>query len=90
MLPSYYMSCMYFGEMQTSRAGCSPCSLLRRCDWPRPSPVVPLRPDHHAAYGALNFVSACSYLQRRRDRQGPYFTYEVIIVDDGSKDDTVK
>lgn len=29
-----------------------------------------------------------SYLQRRRDRQGPAFTYEVIIVDDGSKDNT--
>lgn len=32
----------------------------------------------------------CSYLQRRRDRQGPYFTYEVIIVDDGSRDGTVQ
>ena len=32
----------------------------------------------------------CSYLQRRRDRQGAFFTYEVIIVDDGSKDGTVK
>ncbi|EFN51845.1 hypothetical protein CHLNCDRAFT_27604 [Chlorella variabilis] len=31
-----------------------------------------------------------SYLQRRRDRQGPYFTYEVIIVDDGSRDGTVQ
>lgn len=29
-----------------------------------------------------------SYLQRRRDACGPSFTYEVIIVDDGSKDDT--
>lgn len=28
------------------------------------------------------------YLQRRRDREGPAFTYEVIIVDDGSKDGT--
>ena len=31
-----------------------------------------------------------SFLQKRRDRQGPAFTYEIIIVDDGSKDDTAK
>ncbi|KAL4439689.1 hypothetical protein ABPG75_002690 [Micractinium tetrahymenae] len=31
-----------------------------------------------------------SYLQRRRDRQGASFTYEVIIVDDGSRDGTVR
>lgn len=29
-----------------------------------------------------------SYLQQRRDRQGPHFTYEVIVVDDGSRDGT--
>lgn len=29
-----------------------------------------------------------AYLQRRRNKQGPAFTYEVIIVDDGSKDST--
>ncbi|CAD7703129.1 unnamed protein product [Ostreobium quekettii] len=28
------------------------------------------------------------YLQRRRDRVGPHFTYEVLVVDDGSKDGT--
>ncbi|KAK9828116.1 hypothetical protein WJX81_006294 [Elliptochloris bilobata] len=30
------------------------------------------------------------YLQRRRDRKGPTFTYEVVIVDDGSTDATVR
>ncbi|KAK9847091.1 hypothetical protein WJX84_007959 [Apatococcus fuscideae] len=30
------------------------------------------------------------YLQRRRDRQGPGFTYEIIVVDDGSSDDTAR
>jgi cellulose synthase/poly-beta-1,6-N-acetylglucosamine synthase-like glycosyltransferase len=33
---------------------------------------------------------SCSYLQRRRNRAGPAFTYEVIIVDDGSKDNTAR
>jgi cellulose synthase/poly-beta-1,6-N-acetylglucosamine synthase-like glycosyltransferase len=28
------------------------------------------------------------YLQRRRNKQGPAWTYEVIIVDDGSRDAT--
>ncbi len=32
----------------------------------------------------------CRYLQGRRDRQGPNFTYEVIVVDDGSMDATVR
>lgn len=29
------------------------------------------------------------YLQQRRNRQGPGFTYEVVVVDDGSRDGTV-
>lgn len=32
----------------------------------------------------------CRYLQRRRDKKGPTFTYEVIVVDDGSTDATVR
>ena len=42
---------------------------------------------------ATTLHAACcrrSYLQRRRDRQGAAFTYEVIIVDDGSRDGTVR
>ena len=31
-----------------------------------------------------------SYLMSRRNRIGPHFTYEVIIVDDGSRDGTVR
>mmetsp|Transcript_17416 Transcript_17416/g.52219 ORF Transcript_17416/g.52219 Transcript_17416/m.52219 type:complete len:286 (-) Transcript_17416:2846-3703(-) len=31
---------------------------------------------------------ALDYLQARRNRQGAHFTYEVIVVDDGSSDDT--
>lgn len=33
---------------------------------------------------------ACRYLRRRRDQKGSAFTYEVIIVDDGSRDATVR
>ena len=35
-------------------------------------------------------LKRCRYLQRRRDRQGPSFTFEVIIVDDGSRDATAR
>ncbi|GAX81411.1 hypothetical protein CEUSTIGMA_g8841.t1 [Chlamydomonas eustigma] len=33
---------------------------------------------------------AMNYLQQRRNVSGPHFTYEVIVVDDGSRDETVR
>ena len=32
----------------------------------------------------------CRFLERLRDRRGPNFTYEIIIVDDGSQDNTLE
>lgn len=33
-------------------------------------------------------LMCCRYLRHRRDKQGANFTYEIIIVDDGSVDNT--
>jgi hypothetical protein len=35
-------------------------------------------------------MPARSYLQQQRNKQGPHFTWEIIIVDDGSKDRTAQ
>lgn len=48
--------------------------------------VIPAYNEEDRLPGTLDETLA--YLQRRRDKQGPAFTYEVIIVDDGSKDST--
>ena len=32
----------------------------------------------------------CRYLQGRRDKAGANFTYEVVVVDDGSSDQTAE
>lgn len=49
--------------------------------------VIPAYNEEDRLPGTLQETMA--YLQRRRDLQGANFTYEVIIVDDGSKDQTV-
>lgn len=50
------------------------------------SVVIPAYNEEDRLPGTLD--ETLGYLQRRRNKQGPAFTYEVIIVDDGSKDST--
>jgi dolichyl-phosphate beta-glucosyltransferase len=52
----------------------------------RLSVVVPAYNEQDRLPGTLDETLA--YLARRRDRAGPAFTYEVIVVDDGSRDAT--
>ncbi|WIA10119.1 hypothetical protein OEZ85_010326 [Tetradesmus obliquus] len=52
----------------------------------RLSVVVPAYNEEDRLPATLDETLA--YLQRRRNKEGPAFTYEVIIVDDGSKDST--
>ena len=49
--------------------------------------VIPAYNEEDRLPGTLEETMA--YLQRRRDRQGAKFTYEVVVVDDGSTDRTV-
>jgi dolichyl-phosphate beta-glucosyltransferase len=48
--------------------------------------VIPAYNEEDRLPGTLD--ETLGYLQRRRNKQGPAFTYEIIIVDDGSKDST--
>jgi dolichyl-phosphate beta-glucosyltransferase len=48
--------------------------------------IIPAYNEEDRLPGTLD--ETLGYLQRRRNKQGPAFTYEVIIVDDGSKDNT--
>lgn len=48
--------------------------------------VIPAYNEADRLPGTLEETMA--YLSRRRDRQGPNFTYEVLVVDDGSRDGT--
>eukprot|EP00884_Botryococcus_braunii_P005223 jgi/Botrbrau1/14701/Bobra.0108s0054.2 len=50
--------------------------------------VIPAYNEQDRLPGTLD--ETMRYLQRRRDQQGPHFTFEVIVVDDGSADDTVR
>ncbi|KAF8069502.1 ALG5 [Scenedesmus sp. PABB004] len=50
------------------------------------SVVVPAYNEQDRLPATLD--EALAYLARRRDRGGPAFTYEVIVVDDGSSDGT--
>jgi dolichyl-phosphate beta-glucosyltransferase len=48
--------------------------------------VIPAYNEEDRLPGTLD--ETLGYLQRRRNKQGPAFTYEIIIVDDGSTDGT--
>lgn len=50
------------------------------------SVVIPAYNEHIRLPATLEETMA--YLQQRRNTSGPNFTYEVIVVDDGSHDDT--
>lgn len=52
------------------------------------SVVIPAYNEHIRLPATLEETLA--YLQRRRNTSGPNFTYEVIVVDDGSNDDTTQ
>ncbi|KXZ52952.1 hypothetical protein GPECTOR_8g326 [Gonium pectorale] len=65
-----------------------PCPLIIDAPTKALSCIIPAYNEEDRLGSTLD--EALAYLQERRERQGPSFTYELIIVDDGSKDGTAK
>lgn len=63
-----------------------PCPSIWSAATKQLSVVIPAFNEEDRLPGTLDETLA--YLKRRRDKQGPALTYEIIIVDDGSKDNT--
>lgn len=64
----------------------APCASILSVPTKTLSVIIPAYNEQERLPATLQEI--ISYLHRRRDREGPYFTYEVIVVDDGSDDGT--